>query len=239
MRFARNSNVSGKKPILIIFIIAFLAIGIAIIYGSIQARKAKANIEDGRAKIELVQDESGRTVLTDDLLRSDYNVYVKTSNRNLMIMTIVMVALFLSLVGWFIVQLVNFVRGRMRGDPSNIMEITSLALALVFIVILGIFFYNGTLSSLNKQPDDPESATISLEYAQVTRKDTKTVKTGRGRHKTSHKEYNIYLADGRTLSVVKYVYDEVEDAGNYYIGKNKEGAIFGMYPEKSYCMEEF
>ena len=108
MHFARNSNTSGKKSILIIFIISFLAIGIAILYGSIQARKAKADIEDGRAKIELVQDESGRTVLTDDLLRSDYNVYVKTSNRNLMIMTIVAVALFLSLVGWFIVTLVTF-----------------------------------------------------------------------------------------------------------------------------------
>ena len=137
MRFVRITNASGKKPILIIFIIAFLAIGIAILYGSIQARKAKADIEDGRAKIELVQVESGRTVLTDDLLRSDYNVYVKTSNRNLMIMTIVAVALFLSLVGWFIVTLVNFVRSRMRGDPANIMEIISLALALVFIVILG------------------------------------------------------------------------------------------------------
>lgn len=239
MRFVRISNASGKKPILIIFIISFLAIGIAILYGSIQARKAKADIEDGRAKIELVQDESGRTVLTDDLLRSDYNVYVKTSNRNLMIMTIVAVALFLSLVGWFIVTLVNFVRGRMRGDPANIMEIISLALALVFIVILGFLFYNGTLSSLNKQPEDPQSATISLEYAQVTRKDTRKVTSGRGKHKTSHTEYNIYLADGRTLSVVKYVYDEVEDAGNYYIGKNKEGSIFGMYPEKSYCMEEF
>jgi hypothetical protein len=71
------------------------------------------------------------------------------------------------------------------------MEITSLALALVFIVILGILFYNGTLSSLNKQPDDPESATISLEYAQVTRKDTRKVTSGRGKHKTSHTEYNI------------------------------------------------
>ena len=112
------------------------------------------------------------------------------------------------------------------------------AVGAIFVIILGVLFFNGAKQTYEKKPEDPESATISLEYAQVVRKDTRKVTSGRGKHKTSHTEYNIYLSDGRELSVVKYVYNEVDGAGNYYIGKNEAGSIFGMYPESSYCMEE-
>ena len=238
MRISKNYSSSGKKSLLIIFIIMFIAIFGAMIFGAQHESKAAAKIEESRSEIELVHDENGRIVLTDALLRSDYSVYVKNADTNIKVMNIVMIALLAALVGWFIVTLVGFIRGRMRGEPINIIQIISLVLPLCIVIILGVLFFNGAKQTYEKKPEDPESATISLEYAQVVRKDTRKVTSGRGKHKTSHTEYNIYLSDGRELSVVKYVYNEVDGAGNYYIGKNEAGSIFGMYPESSYCMEE-
>lgn len=240
MRLSSGSRSAGKnKPFFIIFIIIFLFVAGAIIFGITQQRRTTANIEEGRSKIELVKDETGRTVLTDDLLRSDYGVYVKNANTNLNIMLIVMGALAFGLLAWFVTMLIGFIRSLKRGDTINFLQVIPLVMALIFLIVGGSLFIKSSGSMMNKRQEDPETATISLEYAQVVRKDSREVRSGRGKHKTRHTEHYIYLSDGRELSVTKYVYDEVEGAGYYYIGKNAEGSIFGMYPENSYCMEEF
>ena len=109
MRISKNYSSSGKKSLLIIFIIMFIAIFGAMIFGAQHESKAAAKIEESRSEIELVHDENGRIVLTDALLRSDYSVYVKNADTNIKVMNIVMIALLASLVGWFIVTIVGFI----------------------------------------------------------------------------------------------------------------------------------
>ena len=238
MRNSEGGASAGKKLYIIVFVIFFLAVAGAILYGMNQQNKSDESIDSGREGIELVRSDDGRIVLTDELLRADYSVYVRNAKTGANIMLFIIGGMGVILLLWFIISVVRFIYDRIKGNILDYRQIVSIAASLIFLIGGGIFLYKGAVPIMNSKPEDAETATLSLEYGQVTRKTTDTVKTGTKKHHTSRTDYYIYLADGTELSVVKYVYEEVDGSGYYYIGKNEKDAVFGMYPESEYCMEE-
>ena len=238
MRNSEGGASAGKKLFIIIFVIFFLAVAFAILYGMNQQKKSDESIESGRSEIVLVKSDDGKIVLTDDLLRSDYGVYVRNAKTGANIMLFIIGGMAFVLLAWFIISVVGFIRDRIKGNVLDYRQIVSIITSLIFLIAGGIFLYKGAMPIMKSKPEDPETATLSLEYGQVTRKTSEVVRSGSKKHHTSRTDYYVYLSDGTKLSVTKHVYDEVAGSGYYYIGKNEADAVFGMYPESEYCMEE-
>ncbi len=229
---------AGKKAFLIIFVIVFLAIAGLILYGMNKQSKSGTRLEDGRSQI-ILEERDGKTVLNDDLLRCDYKVYVENQKTGINILLIIIGAVGVCLVAIFISNLVNVIRKTTSGEGAGITGIISLVVSAAFLIGGGLFLYKGAGSLMDeKDKKDPETEELHVSTVQVTRKDMKVKKSGTKKHKTSHTEYYVYLADGTSMNVASHVYDEVTGSGIYFVGKDDAGAVFGMYPEAEYCKEE-
>jgi len=239
--FFRNrvSQVStpGKKIYTIAFLLFFIITAVLLIYGASKTSNQGANVQKAREQITLVK-EGDLTVLNDDLLRADYTVFVKTNETNNNIFRFILIgmgALLVFIFAMTVIRLIQNIRAGATGTGLIAAVIPTVASAVIIAVFL-FFILSGNRMVNDNKLKDPSEETLCTSLCTIVSKDSKQVKSGRGRTSHTTTYYYLHIEDGSTLSVSSYIYSEVTGAGTYYIAQNEKGDVFGVYSTKEYCM---
>ncbi|MBR3056992.1 MAG: hypothetical protein IKG93_03390 [Clostridiales bacterium] len=224
--------------VLIAFGVVIVLIVACMIYGMKQTSHQAEDIEKARAAITLTK-EGGKTVINDALLRADYSVFAKNQGTNKTVFTIMMIGigvLFAVVIGNMVFQTIRSLRNNDSGQPvfmKIIMLVFTLGVAVLTIVFLTMFFGRGKI----KSSPSVENAVISVSAKDITHKDSKTVKSGTRKHRTTTTYYYLYTASGEQIKVSSYLYSLVSSSGKYYLAKNQNDQIFYVYSASEYCLE--
>ena len=240
-RFSAGSYPGKSKRIYTIVFLIFVVITmICIFVGMKQTSHRQQDIDEGRQQIS-IERSNGKIVLTDELLRSDYTVYAKDAETGANIFLFLAIGMG-GFVAFFIVSMIiSVIRSIRNGETGTrlIISVISLVLTLVILGIGAFMIGSGIFSTSSMKATDPDKATFSIFECQITSKDSKTVKSGSRKHRTSHTYYYLYLSDGTQLTVDSFVYNQVTTAGTYYLAKNDQGKIFSMYSSSEYIAPSY
>ena len=236
MRYSSSGSEPASAKTKLLIALICIVLSVVALFALSQANNSKSDLDSGREQIKLVKVD-GKTVLTDELLRSDYAVYAKTTATNLKIMVGIMGVMIVALLAIFIVFIIKTIHSVNNGDgntAANLIRVIFSGLALTGVVV--ILCINGK-SLLNSKPESADTADLRIVECYVIKKDSETIRTGTRKHKTTRTNYYVYLDNGQKLTVNSLVYSQVIGSGTYYIGMNDNDNIFSMYPASEYIPE--
>ena len=228
----------SSKAFQIALIALFLTVVISMVFGFIQQNNLQKDTDKARESIQLVT-KDGKTVLTDELLQSDYKVYSRNQSTGLsilkscifgfMAMSIIMLA---NSIYQLVMAKINGKTGiKMVAAVWSVIGMTLFVAVTIFLAVFGSRFLNREKKKITKEQH------LYVEACQVVKKDKETVSSGSGDNSSTTTYYYIYLDDGTRLSVSLLVYNQVTHTGSYFIGESENNAIFAMYDSAIYCEE--
>ncbi len=239
--FTRNYSGTGsrlgKRIYLIGFIVFALLMAGAMIYGMSQNSNRERDTQTARQEISIIE-EGGKIVLTDELLRSDYSVFARTTeiSTNIFFALLVgMAALFLFGIGTSVFSLIKSLRAGESGT-NLIIRIAGLVVISIILIFGAFILGSGLLSTGSMRATEKDKATFKLSICEVTSKDTEKVTKHSGKRRSTVTYYYIYLKNGTRLSVDSFVYNQVDAMGTYYLAQNDQDKIFSLYPSWEYCL---
>ena len=188
------------------------------------------------ARYEQMISENGRTVLTDEILKEDYDKYVQDSEKSKKTFISLLICFGTVMVATVLLAIFSVVLRGME-DPNG----TTLVIALVtfigvmmILAIAGVTTFNVIVPRL--KADNPSSETYAfyeIKYTDSERKEEKVeVKNGDSTSTETRVYYYLIEEGGDEVQVSKLLYERYCGPGVYYVGRTSRGKILSIYPDK-------
>ena len=227
----------SKKLGIIIFVLAFVGIALAMLYGYQKYNKTTTSMEEARKDVEIVMNGDKR-VITDELLISDYNVYLQSeeSSKNTMLIVLGILGLIAFFV--FVTSIIGFITGRINGEYGldSVKKFLAILLSGSIVAAGMIMFIKGLGPLARTKPKTADEVSFRVAEYKVLNKTSRKFISGTEKHKSERTEYYLQLDTGTEMEVSLNIYNQVS-SGTYYFGKTDTGTLFAVYPADEFCKE--
>ncbi|MBO4927168.1 MAG: hypothetical protein J5379_02825 [Clostridiales bacterium] len=226
-------------------VISFVGVFTLFFVGSYYIKKQSSTAKENQSNIEStrqadlqrqtkVNDETGKIILTDEYIKTDYEAYYNNLSEGLKVFGTFKTLFIVVVIAFSLIACVTYVFKTLHNakTPNPIIILASLLPIPVMLFAINFIF-----SGVNVSAPKPEEAVIKTYQVVVLDKKSTSYTDSEG---SSYEDYYLISDDNgqnRSVPVTEKMYNSVSGSGLYYISgteANKTLRFFAIYSTDRY-----